>query len=123
MFTAACLSLRSLGGLAVPFSFEFLPGYVDQASDVLAVVIVLVSLDDGAPDLVELGRVAYVVFAGFLKNPAVFSCLSFLINRTHVRPVCISFRPVFLINWLFLFFLIKRQRYCWLLQKNTPTNE
>jgi hypothetical protein len=45
---------------------------------VLAVVIVLVSLNDGAPDLVELGRVAYVVFAGFLKNRAVFSCLSFL---------------------------------------------
>jgi hypothetical protein len=57
LFLAACLTLRNLKGLAVPFGFDFLSGAVDRAVVVLAVAVVLVS-SGGAPDLVQLGSEA-----------------------------------------------------------------
>ena len=88
LFLAACLTLRSLKGLAVPFGFDFLSGAVDRAVVVLAVAVVLVSFD-GAPYLVELGHVAKLGFRRFsLKLCRVgFLCLVFLINRTRVSSL------------------------------------
>jgi hypothetical protein len=61
---------------------------VDRAVVVLAVAVVLVSFD-GAPYLVELGRVAKCGFHRFsLKLCRVgFLCLVFLINRTRVSSL------------------------------------
>jgi hypothetical protein len=53
-----------LKGLAVSFNTDFLSRDMDQAVVVLTVAIVLVSFG-GAPDLVELVRVACAVFASF----------------------------------------------------------
>jgi hypothetical protein len=64
LLLAACLSPRSLKGLAVPFGSDFLSRDVDRAVVVLAVAVVLVSFD-GAPYLVELGRVAKCGFRRF----------------------------------------------------------
>ncbi|KAK1642371.1 hypothetical protein QYE76_060176 [Lolium multiflorum] len=54
---AACLTPRSLKGLAVSFGSDFLSRDVDRAVAALAVAVVLV-LFGGAPDLVAIGRVA-----------------------------------------------------------------
>jgi hypothetical protein len=88
LLLAACLSPRSLKGLAVPFGSDFLSRDVDRAVVVLAVAVVLVSFD-GAPYLVELGRVAKCGFRRFsLKLCRVgFLCLVFLINRTRVSSL------------------------------------
>jgi hypothetical protein len=60
LLLAACLK-----GLAVPFGSDFLSRDVDRAVEALAIVVVLVSFG-GAPNLVELARVARcVVFTGF----------------------------------------------------------
>jgi hypothetical protein len=65
LLIAACLTPRSLKGLAVSFGSDFPSRDVDRSVVVLAVAIVLV-LFDGASYLVQLGRVAKcVVFASF----------------------------------------------------------
>lgn len=62
---AACLTPQSLKGLAVSFDSDFLSRDVDWVVAVLVVAVVLVPFG-GAPDLVDLGRVARcAVFAGF----------------------------------------------------------
>jgi hypothetical protein len=93
LFVAACLSLRSLKGLAVSFGSDFLSGDVDQAPALLAAAVVLVS-SGGAPDLVVLGSVAWMVFRQFfLKTaPGWFFLLGFPYKPRHV---CILFVSVF----------------------------
>jgi hypothetical protein len=88
----------------------------------LAVAIVLVSFG-GAPDLMELGRVAYVWFLLVSYENCVV--LVFLVwffyklDTWYGYCVYINFRPIFLINWsLSLFFLIKKQRSYRLLKKS-----
>jgi hypothetical protein len=81
---AACLTPRSLKGLAVSFGSDFLSRDVDRAVVALAVAVVLVPFG-GAPDLVYPGRVARC--AGFRrfsqKNCAVFG---FLLSGFPYKP-------------------------------------
>jgi hypothetical protein len=65
LLLAACLSPRILKGLVVPFGSDFISRDVDGAVVLLVVAVGLVLLG-GAPNLVELGRVAMcAVFADF----------------------------------------------------------